>query len=483
MPETLEPSAEFRAALVARSVAPLQTGGLPPVAADSGSSSAPGPAAALPWARLTPPEVTRWLAVATGFCIPIATSPAEVLTGCFVLSWLVTERPWQRLGGTVPGQEPTGGEPAADVQRQPAPSGWSQIEWARVGTALGWGSGVALALFALLALGVGWSTAGWERSVRCLLKYRELLLLPLFDQVFKESVWRRRGANAFLAGCSVLLAMSCVEWLTQLDFGLERNNLPTNYVVTKDRIIHGLLMSLLTYLSVGAAWQRRDRWSWLLLGLAGCAVWNNVFLVQGRTGFLALGALAVLWLARQAGRRGVWLGCGLVLCGAGVAATLSPIVRARFDQTVGQFRDQFGEQRQRSIDPRLEFYRHTLTLIARHPVVGTGTGSFEPEYRALAQQHGLPSVSEPHNEYLLLTVQLGLAGGLLFGLLLWSQWRQSRQLPDWEASLVQGAVLTLALGSLFNSLILSVTGGLFWSYLTGLGGAARHANAEPKATS
>jgi O-antigen ligase len=190
-----------------------------------------------------------------------------------------------------------------------------------------------------------------------------------------------------------------------------------------------------------------------------------------------------LWLARQAGRRGVWLGCGLVLCGAGVAATLSPIVRARFDQTVGQFRDQFGEQRQRSIDPRLEFYRHTLTLIARHPVMGTGTGSFEPEYRALAQQHGLPSVSEPHNEYLLLTVQLGLAGGLLFGLLLWSQWRQSRQLPDWEASLVQGAVLTLAMGSLFNSLILSVTGGLFWSYLTGLGGAARHANAEPKATS
>jgi len=72
-------------------------------------------------------------------------------------------------------------------------------------------------------------------------------------------------------------------------------------------------------------------------------------------------------------------------------------------------------------------------------------------------------------------------GGLLFGLLLWCQWHQSRELADWEASLVQGAVLTLALGSLFNSLILSVTGGLFWSYLTGLGGAARHATTEPRA--
>ncbi|MFM8287594.1 MAG: hypothetical protein ACKOGA_12795, partial [Planctomycetaceae bacterium] len=132
---------------------------------------------------MSPPEVTRWLAVATGFCIPIATSPAEVLTGCFVLSWLLTERPWQRLGGLVSERQATGVEPGGVNQPNRTRGVLARIEWARVGAVVGWGPGLALALFALLALGVGWSTAGWERGVRCLLKYRELLLLPLFDQV------------------------------------------------------------------------------------------------------------------------------------------------------------------------------------------------------------------------------------------------------------------------------------------------------------
>ncbi|MFM8580322.1 MAG: hypothetical protein ACKOFW_02340, partial [Planctomycetaceae bacterium] len=298
VPGGLAPSAEFRAALAARPGATPPASDLTAVTAGTSLATvqAPAPASVPTLAtapaqphsqaqgrafggfhfpkRVSPPEVTRWLAVATGFCIPIATSPAEVLTGCFVLSWLLTERPWQRLGGLVSERQATGVEPGGVNQPNRTRGVLARIEWARVGAVVGWGPGLALALFALLALGVGWSTAGWERGVRCLLKYRELLLLPLFDQVFKEPAWRRRGASAFLAGCSVLLAMSCVEWLTQLDFGLARNNLPTNYVVTKDRIIHGLLMSLLTYLSVGAAWQRRDRWSWLLLALAGCAIWN-----------------------------------------------------------------------------------------------------------------------------------------------------------------------------------------------------------------
>jgi len=467
------PSAEFRAALATRVPADPADGAgaarpparpLPAPPPAVGTVADATPARDSPPVPLSPAEITRWLAVLTGLCIPIATSPAEVMTGLFVVSWLISEPTWWRTSRL-----------AAPLDHAAPRRGAARFAL----LSLDGSSRLALLLFACLTLGLTWSTAGWGPGFRCLLKYRELLLLPLFVPVFREPQWRRRGRLAFLTGCAVLLAMSTGEWLTQLDFGLERNNLPTNYVVTKDRIIHGLLMSLLTYLCLLEARERIGRARWFLVALAACAVWNNVFLVQGRTGFIALAALAILWFARQAGRRGVWLGGVLVLCGALTAGLLSPIVRARFDQTLSQFRDQFGEQPQRSLDPRLEFYRHTSRLIARSPWTGTGTGSFEPEYRQLAREAGIPPVSEPHNEYLLLSVQLGLAGGLLWLGLLATQWSLSRTLPPLEGGILQGAVLTLALGCLFNSLLLSVTGGLVWAFLTGLAVAAQPSRSPP----
>ena len=45
-------------------------------------------------------------------------------------------------------------------------------------------------------------------------------------------------------------------------------------------------------------------------------------------------------------------------------------------------------------------------------------------------------------------------------------------MPAWERQIMHGTVLTIALGSLFNSLILSVTGGLLWSYFAAIAGGA-----------
>jgi len=397
-------------------------------------------------ALVTSPALPGWLAMAVGFNIPLSTSVMEVVTGFFVLAALR----WLR----------------------PSPQ---TLLWGARSTLL-----ISTGLFFGLVAGLAWTSAPPKEAIRCLLKYREFLLLPLFTLVFAEARWRRPAMRGFLAGCGVLLALSYFEWLSGIDLGISQARFPNDHVITKDRIIHNLLMSLFAYLAA-LEWERATgfvRWGWLVA--IGLAVFNMTFLVQGRTGYLAFGALLTLWSVRQFGWRGLLATVLVLVCGSVVACKVSAVVHSRFLLTWNQLQNQFGPRQQHSDDPRMEFYVNTVQLIARHPWIGTGTGSFETEYDAHIAGRDLLAVSEPHNEFLHLTVQLGMLGGLAWLLLLVNHGRLSRSLPPWEQSVLQGVVLCIGISTLFNSLILSVTGGVVWSFLAGLAsGAALEADESP----
>jgi hypothetical protein len=71
----------------------------------------------------------------------------------------------------------------------------------------------------------------------------------------------------------------------------------------------------------------------------------------------------------------------------------------------------------------------------------------------------------------------------LFVALLAVQWLAASRLPPPEMHFGRGVVLTIALGSLFNSLILSITGGLIFSYFSGIAFASLMPRADCKAES
>jgi O-antigen ligase len=144
------------------------------------------------------------------------------------------------------------------------------------------------------------------------------------------------------------------------------------------------------------------------------------------------------------------------------------MIRERVGQTIVQLENQFGPERKHSPDPRMEFFANTAKLIRRHPFMGTGTGSFRAEYaRQVAGTDDKPT-SDPHNEYLHLATQLGIPGAAFFVVLLGVQWFAASRLQPPERHVGRGVVLTIAVGSLFNSLILSITGGLIYSYFTAI---------------
>ncbi len=395
------------------------------------------------WQTGTPMDrATRILAVLTGFSIPLSTSFAEITTGLFMAAWF--------LSGNLAAK-------------------WNLIRRNRVAL-------LSLAMFGLLLAGMTWSVEGWAASGRCLLKYREFLYLPMFVVAFQEVRLRRLGISAYMAAAVVLMALSYVEWLTGADYGA--GSAPNEYVVSKDRIIHGLMMAFLIYLAavrfvdgpepMSANTRSTANWRWIYAVIIGLALCNIVVMVKGRTGYLLLGALTTLFLCERLGRRGVVIAGLLLSVAVWAGVTFSNVIRERVDQTISQIRNQFGPERRHSPDPRLEFYANTLELIRRHPLTGTGTGSFQQEYRGLiAHTDDLPT-SDPHNEYLHLASQVGIPGAALFMLLLSVQWIAAGRIRTADMHTARAVVITIALGSLFNSLILSVTGGLIYSYFSGL---------------
>ena len=137
-----------------------------------------------------------------------------------------------------------------------------------------------------------WSTASLGEAFRCLLKYRECLYVPMFALVLGHSQMRLAAIRGFMLGALLVLGLSYFEWLTGFDVGME--SAPNDFVIGKDRIIHGILMALLVYLSALEFSRQPAAERWVFATLALLAGANALLLIQGRTGYLLLAALGAL---------------------------------------------------------------------------------------------------------------------------------------------------------------------------------------------
>ena len=63
-------------------------------------------------------------------------------------------------------------------------------------------------------------------------------------------------------------------------------------------------------------------------------------------------------------------------------------------------------------DQVIWFYKNTTLVIQQNWLLGTGTGDFSMEYATINHIHSanMPNTDNPHNQYLLITAQLGIVG-------------------------------------------------------------------------
>jgi O-antigen ligase len=104
------------------------------------------------------------------------------------------------------------------------------------------------------------------------------------------------------------------------------------------------------------------------------------------------------------------------------------------------------------------------------PILGTGTGSYNAAFQIKRPDiYNITKGSKrnPHNEYLLIAVQLGLVGVLLLLYLFYTQFISSKKISNNEVKyLSQGLVLLIVIGCLGNSLIMDSGEGHFWAFFS-----------------
>ncbi len=377
----------------------------------------------------------QWAAVVLGFSVPISVALDNVLLAVIAACWL-----------------------AAGAWRET----WRLARDNAVALA-------ALALFGLLVLGSIHGERGPGGAATYLLKYLDLLFIPVFAFLFRDALLRRRALHALAASLGLVLAIS---YLIAAGMPAAKPLLgsPGNPVAFKHYLTHGILMAYAAFLFAELAMAAASRAPRLLWGAAAlAAVVNVLFMTQGRTGYVLLAVLALYF----GYGRGRWR--GLAISAVSVAAVFAVLssLPGTFQQRLGlgaeEAASQAGDAARISSAQRLEMYRTSLEIIREHPLLGTGTGGFPRAYAERGSHNLLPDLRNPHNEYLLFTVQLGLPGLAALLCLFGLHWRLAPRLATpLECHLARGLVLAIAAGCLFNSLLLDHTEGLLYAWLTGV---------------
>jgi O-antigen ligase len=382
-------------------------------------------------------RLARWSAIAIGFSIPISVALDNILLVLLFLGWLA------------------GGAYAAKRDAV-------------------WNNGVvlaALALFAILAVGTLYGARYPGDAAGYLVKYADLLAIPVLVFVFRNARHREQALAAFAAGLALTLAIS---YLVKLGVLPQRRPIVSDMIhplAFKYKLTHNILMAFAAFLYANlAARATSTAWRWVWLALSLLAAVNAMFLVDGLTGLLMLGLFALYGGYLWKGWRGLAAALAAAVFAVAVLSTASAPFRSRLDKILPEYTEwQAGRvQIESSVGIRLELYSTTLAILRDHPLLGVGTGGFPLAYAERAQDTQVKTSRNPHSEFLLIAAQTGLVGlAALLGLF-FMQWRLAARLPTFESRLARGLVLAMIAGCLFNSMLLDHTEGLLYAWLTGL---------------
>lgn len=383
-------------------------------------------------------SLNSWCAVAIGASIPASVALDNLLLGIVFLTWLAGLQYQKKL-------------------------------------ALAWTNPVyraALMLFGILLLATAYGETAPGDAKLYLSKYMDLALIPVLGSAFVLSYYRKPALLLLAGSLAAILLISCA-----LKTGLVpplpwfRGTPESPYVVFKLRLTHNILMAFAAFFFAWLSCCARStsaRVAWGTLGIL--AIVNIMLVVEGATGYLVLILLWVLFGWQRAGYRGMAIA---IACIVGMVVLFSAIpgpFQSRIQQITLEMRQESSDRpASTSTGYRMEFYRNTLAIIQKTPLFGTGTGSFPSVYAAQVKESGSVASKNPHNEFLLISVQTGFVGLAALLWLFWQQWRFAPQLPtQLERSLAQGLVLMMMLICMLNSALLDHTEGLLFAWLTAL---------------
>ena len=317
---------------------------------------------------------------------------------------------------------------------------------------------IALAAFAASLL---WTEVDLEFALGMLIKHAKLLQVVLLVYLIRSPREASLALKVFAFGQIFILVSS---WLLAAGIALpwvrnDQTSLATHYVVFSESYLDQSIM-LATLAAV--VWHLKSDWNWsrpVAAAIALAALLDVLLLLPGRTGYMACFAVVLLALLWSLSPRLRW--ALLVLAPVALATVLVAVganrVSARLSAVVQESRDysQHGDTTSSS-GWRLNAWRRSVQAIELRPWTGYGVGSWSPAVKRLdgdkaVTDFGAGNSSNPHQEYLLWGVELGVLGSLLLIALLASMVLDARKFPTGTRRATLSAVAVMAIACLFNS--------------------------------
>ena len=316
---------------------------------------------------------------------------------------------------------------------------------------------IYLACLAILASGL-WTEASHALMWKSISRHSTLLLIPLLYFLVKTKNEAQSALRAYVLGQLFVVTSSwalfagvSIPWQTA-DIGNAGNRFAAFSSYLDQPIMASLCVAIIWHgrASLATGWRRHGVIPACLASL-GCVF----FLLPGRTGQLiglAMVSLWVMWLLPARVR--VAALCAPVAIAAALFVFSKP-VHDRFDASWAEAHAYIqGDARPTSIGFRLEAWRSALVSIRAHPLAGTGAGSWGQQYDAVQSAAGRPNENptdgNPHQEFLLWGVELGLGGIVLLLGILGSIFQLSLRMEVAARRATQSALLATVIACLFN---------------------------------
>ncbi len=350
-------------------------------------------------AQTTAARMNIWLPALLAFVLPLSTSAISIVALLILLLWLIEGR---------------FADKAAEIFTNPVAI-------------------AVLAFLTMLVLGLLWSPDVWA-GLDILRNRWKILLLPV---LLTGISFERRSLyiNCFLAGMSVTMLITFLAWFDLIHYA---DVSPTHLTRKVFHVIYNPLLAFSIYLVLHQAiWGKlRNGVRFGLISLAGLMIFN-MFITEGRTGQVAFFVLtsALLFQIFKGNRiKAVAAICLLLPTLFSAGYFFSPVFQQRID-TARQEISQFKTNPHTSVGMRMQFCQNSLAIIRQHPWLGVGTGGFKSAYEQKNQEKTPYCIAtdNPHNQYILIAVMVGLPGLVVMLLIFAAMFRQAWVMNDqWQ---------------------------------------------------
>ena len=320
-----------------------------------------------------------------------------------------------------------------------------------------WTSKAILLAMLVFAVSLIWTTAPLPDALHAVEKHGKLLLIPILLSMIRSRREALLALACFGAGQLFLLAST---WLLVA-------GVPIPWAISRENVSEGsravfssyLDQSIMTGIAAAICWHLRDQIPArhpraIAIGIVVVALACIFFVFPGRTGHavaIALVSLAIMWELPRRYRVGAIL-IPLVLLLALVATSSKVKERLNAVNVEVQAFNQKGDTTTSS-GTRLNLWQRSLQSMSENPWAGSGVGSWETQYNRLQQKY-VPSYQpirgNPHQEYLLWGVELGVLGIAMLVGILYSIYRDSLGMAGAERRALQSSLLGLIVAILFN---------------------------------